>query len=72
MVDERKIWIGGVKSGLLLSPSLWACWVPFSVLNTCEVSSESDELSESLDSPISNSEWHLAKFYLIKYLGFIY
>ena len=66
MVDERKIWIGGVKSGLLFSPSLWAFWVPFSVLSTCEVSSKSGELSESLDSPISDCEWHLAKFYFIK------
>jgi len=66
VVDERKIWVGGVKGSLLLSPGLWAFWVVLGGVGAGEVGGESDELSKSFDSPVSDSEWHLAIFYLLK------
>ena len=66
VLNEWKIWVGGVQGGLLLSPSLWAFWVPLGGVGSGEVGGESNELSKSFDSPVSNSEWHLAIFYLYK------
>ena len=66
MVDERKVWEGGVQGSLLLSPSLTVCRGVLCVLGSGEKSSESDELSKTFNSPVSNSEWHVANFYFAK------
>ena len=67
VVDERKIWEGGVQGGLLLSPSLRAFRGVFGVLGSRDLSGESGELSKTFDSPVSNCEWHVANFYFKEY-----